>query len=150
MKFLVLAVLLCSIAIAGCDRDVGPPLEISATSVFAPLPGTHAAVAYMTIRNNTQTDIVVGSISSPQFASVMLHETQIVDGVARMTMLKSLLIPAHSSVVLGNGGLHIMLMNPVRAVELEQPVSLHFNYDVAGLVIVSTTMRSRFGDDSTD
>ena len=149
MKLLVLAVL-CSIAVVGCDRDIGPPLEISATTVFAPLPGTHTAVAYMKIRNNTQTDIVVGSISSPQFASVMLHETQIVDGIVRMTMLKTLLVPAHSSAVLGDGGLHIMLMKPVRTVELEQPVSLHINYDVAGLVIVSTTIQSRFGDDSTD
>ncbi len=149
MKFLVLAVL-CSLAIIGCDRDAGPPLEVSATTVFAPLPGTLAAVAYMTIRNNTQTDIAVGSISSPQFASVMLHETQIVDGIARMTMLKSFLIPAHSSVVLGDGGLHIMLMKPVRAIELEQPVSLHINYDVAGLVIVSTTFQSRFDHESPD
>lgn len=149
MKFFVLTVLL-SLAIAGCGRDVGPPLEISAAIVFAPLPGTRTAVAYMTIRNNTQTDIVLSSISSPQFASVMLHETQIADGVARMVMLKTLLVPAHSSVVLSDGGLHIMLMNPVQAVELAQPVSLHINYDVAGLVIVSTTVQSRFGHESTD
>jgi len=149
MKFLIPVVLLLS-SVAGCDRHVGPPLEISATTVFAPLPGTHAAVAYMTIKNNTQADIVVGSISSPQFASVMLHETQITDGVARMIMRKSLSIPAHSSVVLSDGGLHIMLMNPVQTVELAQPVSLHINYDNAGLVIVSTTVQSRFGHESTD
>jgi len=149
MRFLIPAVLLLTL-VAGCDRHVGPPLEISATTVFAPLPGTHATVAYMTIRNNTQTDIVVGSIGSPQFASVMLHETQITDGVARMVMLKTLLVPANSSVVLGDGGLHIMLMNPVQAVELSQPVSLHINYDNAGLVIVSTTVQSRFDHESTD
>lgn len=149
MKFLIPVVLLLS-SVAGCDRDVGPPLEISATAVFAPLPGTRVTVAYMTIKNNTQTDIVLNSISSPQFASVMLHETQITDGVARMVMLKTLLIPAHSSVILSNGGLHIMLMKPVQAVELAQPVSLHINYDNAGLVIVSTTVQSRFGHESAD
>ncbi len=148
MKIFALAVLLV-LAGAACERDTGPPLEISTATVFAPLPGTHTAVAYMTIKNNTPADIVVESISSPQFASVMMHETRIIDGVARMTMLKSLLIPAHSSVVLEEGGKHIMLMNPVQAVQLKQPVSLRVNYDMTGLVIVNTTFQSRFEREST-
>lgn len=148
MKIFALAVMLV-LAGAACERDTGPPLEISTTTVFAPLPGTHTAVAYMTIKNNTPTDIVVESISSPQFASVMMHESRIIDGVARMTMLKSLLIPAHSCVVLEEGGKHIMLMNPVQAVQLKQPVSLRVNYDMTGLVIVNTTFQSRFEREST-
>jgi len=148
MKFLVLTVLV-SLAIAGCDKEIGPPLEVSDATVFAPLPGTHAAVGYMTISNNTNTDILITSIGSPQFGSVKLHETQITDGIARMTMLKSLLVPARSTVILGNGGLHIMLMDPLQAVALGQPVALHINYDLAGLVIVSTTLQSRFDHEST-
>ncbi|NOX70820.1 MAG: copper chaperone PCu(A)C [Gammaproteobacteria bacterium] len=148
MKSLVLTVFF-SLAIAGCDESVGPALEISDAAVFAALPGTRAAVGYMTIRNNSRTDIVITSISSPQFASISVHETKITDGVARMTMLRSLLVPARSALVLGDGGLHIMLMDPLRAVGPDQPVSLHFNYDVAGLVIVSTTVQSRFDHDTT-
>ena len=88
MKSIFLFALL-SFAVTACDRNDGPPLEITDATVFAPLPGTRVSVAYMSIRNNTQADIVIGSIRSPQFASVRMHETRIVDGIAKMTTVET-------------------------------------------------------------
>lgn len=142
MKSIFLFALL-SFAVTACDRDDGPPLEINDVTVFAPLPGTRVSVAYMSIRNNTQADMVIGSIRSPQFASVNMHETRIVDGISKMTKVETVRIPARSTLKLAEGGLHLMLTKPYRSMAPNQSVKLEFEYDADGLLIVSTMTRSR-------
>ena len=142
MKSIFLFALL-SFAVTACDRDDGPPLEINDVTVFAPLPGTRVSVAYMSIRNNTQADMVIGSIRSPQFASVNMHETRIVDGISKMTKVETVRIPARSTLKLAEGGLHLMLTKPCRSMAPNQSVKLEFEYDADGLLIVSTMARSR-------
>ncbi len=149
MKLLVGSLCLL-LAISACDSASGPPLEISKVKIYAPLPGTRTSVAYMTIRNNSASAIRIGSIESPQFDSVMLHETRIEDGVARMRMLDGLEIPARSEVFLVDGGLHLMLDQPAASVAEGEPATLQFAYDGNGLVIVSTTILSRFADERTN
>jgi len=144
------AVLLLLMLVCACDREAGPALEISETVIFAPLPGTDAAVAYMTFTNHSADDIVIDSVSSPQFGSVMLHETQIVDGIARMIMLDSLPIPARTSVRLAQGGGHIMLLQPAQDIETGHSVTLLINYDGEGLLFVTSTLQSRSGHESID
>jgi len=142
--------LLALMLVCACEREVGPALDISETVVFAPLPGTDAAVAYMTFTNRSDDDIVIDSISSPQFASVTLHETQIADGIARMVILGSLPIPARSSVRLAPGGKHIMLLQPTQDIDTGQSVTLLINYAGEGLLFVTATLQSRLGHESID
>jgi copper(I)-binding protein len=146
MRLLLLLVGLV-IAVIACDSENGPPLEISNVSVFAPLPGTGMSAAYLTMRNNTDTPILIGLIKSPQFDSIALHETRIVDGVAKMRMLEALAIPARSEALLTEGGMHLMLSRPVNGIAENDPVTLQFAYDVDGLVIVNTIVRSRFSNE---
>lgn len=139
----VFLVALLSFAVTACDRNDGPPLEINDVTVYAPLPGTRVSVAYMSIRNNTQADMVIGSIRSPQFASVNMHETRIVDGISKMTKVETVRIPARSTLELAEGGLHLMLTKPYQSMAPNQSVKLEFAYDADGLLIVSTMTQSR-------
>ena len=93
--------------------------------------------------NTTGQPIVVERITSPQFETVEVHETRIESGVARMRELSQLVIPPRSSVVLDEGGTHLMLMNPLGAGLDERTVVLHLHYDNAGIVMVSADMRQR-------
>ena len=136
-----------AIATAGCDAEIGPPLEISDVAVFAPLAGTSTSVAYMKMRNNTDTSIVINSIISPQFNSIMTHETRIADGVARMHMIDPLTIPARSMVALADGGMHLMLDQPAQPIAKGTSITLQIEYNIDGLVIVNTTIQSRFSDE---
>lgn len=65
------------------------------------------------IENGCAVAAVVTGARSDAFASVELHETQLVDGVSRMRAVPLLPVPAHGDAVLRPGGLHLMLMRPV-------------------------------------
>lgn len=132
------------LVLAACDAKIARPLEVSGVDVFAPLPGSQMSAAYMTFANHTDQPIVVESISSPDFDSVELHESRIIDGISSMHALVSLTIPARSTVTLEEGGIHMMLMQPIGALELDHPVRLQVNYDSNGIVIVNAVLRSRF------
>lgn len=76
------------------------------------------------LANPCESDVTVVAASSDAFASVELHESRIVDGVSRMRPVRALRIPAGRAVELAPGGLHLMLMQPVRAPEVGQSVEL--------------------------
>ena len=141
--------LLMAAGIMACSGDPGPPLTVSDVDVYAPLPGARMSAAYLTLTNGTREPIVVTRIDSPQFASVSVHETRIVDGVASMHEVPALTIPAQSSVVLQEGGAHLMLGKATAPPEPGQPVTLRLHYDSDGLVIISATLEPRFGEDGS-
>ena len=130
-------------AFAACGGPGGPPLEISDVDVFAPLPGSTMSAAYMTLANNTAEIIVVQDVSSPDFASVELHETRIDNGISRMHRVDRLEIPPRSSVALEEGGIHLMLMKPTTAPGPDRPVRFRIRYDSDGIVIVNAVMQAR-------
>ena len=66
----------------------------------------------MVLTNYSDGDILINSVSSPQFGEVELHETTVEDGVARMRPVPELLIRAGESVRLERGGLHLMMTRP--------------------------------------
>jgi copper(I)-binding protein len=136
------ALCLCVLA-AACSAPEGPPLTISKVVVLEALPGTKMSVAYLTLDNNSDQPIVIDSVTSPQFASVDMHETVIENDVARMASLTSLVIESLSSVRFETGGKHLMMSGPLNQVEAGLPVTIEIHYDSSGLLIVATTVSSR-------
>ena len=121
-----------------------PTAPVTATDVvaFAPVTGD-VSVAYLTIENHTDEDVLIASVSSPQFERVEIHETTIVDGVARMSRRSALEVPRRASVALEEGGLHLMLLDPRSPVAAGDRVSLQLQYAQGGMLIVDAVMRSR-------
>ena len=101
-----------------------PPLVAAGVEVTRPMPGRHMSAAYLVLANNTDGDTRITRVSSPQFASVQMHETTIEDGVARMRELEALVVPAGGSLTLERGGKHLMLM---QADDVGKGVTLHFH-----------------------
>lgn len=98
-----------------------PPLVASDVEITRPVPGRSMSAGFLVLRNNTDEDIRITRITSPQFGAVEIHETSIEDGIARMREMDALVIPAHGSVALERGGKHLMLM---QARDLGDSVSL--------------------------
>lgn len=116
-----------------------PPLVASDVEITQPMPGRHMSAGFFVLTNNTDTDIRITSVTSPQFGAVEIHETTVADGVARMRELEALVVPARGSVTLERGGKHLMLM---QAADMGDSVALQlFSEDAPVLDIVYS-----FGD----
>lgn len=105
---------------------------------------------YLTITNSGETaDRLVG-ISAEGFDEVSLHETTTDDmGVARMTHVEGVHLPAGETVTLEPGGLHVMFMgldgDPFEEGE-KIPATLIF--EKAGRLDVTFNVESRRGHDA--
>lgn len=86
-------------------------LQIIHSNIPAPMKGAKSAAGYMGISNEgDQADRLIG-IEVDFAAQATLHMSQIsADGVATMTPVAGLEIPANDTVVLEPGGYHIMLI----------------------------------------
>jgi copper(I)-binding protein len=141
MSRLAVCILLLT-AVAACTQP-GPPLLVSNAVVIAPLPGRSNTVAYMTLINQSREPIVLQKFSSPQFASIEIHETVIEDGVARMQQRDSITVEANSSAEFVAGGKHLMLIEPLAGLIPGKPITIEIHYDDGGLLLVDIRLKSR-------
>ncbi|MBT8087210.1 MAG: copper chaperone PCu(A)C [Gammaproteobacteria bacterium] len=111
------ATLLLLLLLAACADVQQPPLVASDVTITQPMPGKTMRAAYLALTNNTNEAIRISRVSSDAFANVELHETTVVDGVARMRRLPLLQVPAGGTVRLERGGKHLMLMRPTDAAD---------------------------------
>lgn len=137
---------LCGVLVAtalGCTQRPSPTIAISAVVVFAPLPGSAMSAAYFEIDNSTAQEVVINQFESPQFARIELHETRISEGVARMRELPSLVVPAHSTVTLTEGGKHLMLMQPRVDLRPGQAVTITLRDATGEMYTLDAELQSR-------
>jgi hypothetical protein len=75
-------------------------------------PNAHMMAAYMTLKNTGSGDAVLTQVDSPAFGHVMLHKSEVVDGIARMIHQSEIIIPAQGAVELKPGSFHLMMPAP--------------------------------------
>jgi copper(I)-binding protein len=106
-------------------------------------PGARMMAAYLAISNPGDTDARLVAVESPAFAHVMLHKSEMVDGMARMLHQDGLLIPAHSTVTLEPGSYHLMMPAPEPRLKAGDQVEflLHFADDSCVAVTAVVTKK---------
>lgn len=109
----------------------------------APLPGREVSAAYLNLHNNTGKRLTVHRVSSPDFTRVEMHESAIVDDVARMRKLESVTLEAGGSARFAPGGRHLMLIEPLLEMVPGKSVTLRFEYDNDGILVVTTPVHAR-------
>jgi copper(I)-binding protein len=103
------------------------------------LPNNLPAAGYLTIKNNGDKAVDLNDASSPDYDSVMLHQTVSNGSTSKMEMVHQVTVPAHGMLNVAPGGYHFMLegakhpIKPGDTVKLE----LHFSDGAA----VDTTLR---------
>ncbi|MDT8321118.1 MAG: copper chaperone PCu(A)C [Xanthomonadales bacterium] len=121
-----LCLCLAAAVLAACEPGPEPGgLEFVDTWVRAAPPETQMTAAFGVLENQTASDLEISAWSSPAYADVSLHSTELVDGISKMREVPVLVIPAGDSVALAPGGYHLMLMMPLRDVKSGESVVLH-------------------------
>ncbi|MCF6264169.1 MAG: copper chaperone PCu(A)C [Xanthomonadales bacterium] len=110
----LLVLLILILILSACQPSAQTPtaaLVVEDAWVRAMPPGRKMTAAYGVFRNSGAVVLRINDFSSPQYASVSLHET-IVDssGMSRMQEIQELLIPPGELFVLEPGSKHLMLM----------------------------------------
>lgn len=129
--FILLAIVA---ALPGCEHQDVPPVVATNVVVTAPASGMPMAAGYLDISNHSGTTLRITDISSPDYASVEMHETVVEDDVARMRAIPVLEIEDGGTVIFEPGGKHLMLMRPVGTPDT---ITLNFYSDEVLLLSVS-------------
>jgi len=120
--------------LAACAESRAP-LTVSNVTVTQPVPGMAMSAGYLELTNNSSRSISITHVTSPQFASVEMHETVIENLVARMIALGTLTLQAGETVIFKPGGKHLMLMRPSDEID---SVTLQFFDDESLLLSITT------------
>ncbi len=121
-SFGLVAVLLATSGDGRASPDAA--LTFEQAWVRAMPPGMKMTAGFGRLRNAGDEPVVVVAVSSPQFAEVSLHRSEIVDGVARMREVPEIELGPGETLYLEPGGYHLMLMMPTVAWSPDGPVRL--------------------------
>tara|TARA_B110000116_G_scaffold249440_1_gene243160 strand:+ start:618 stop:1046 length:429 start_codon:yes stop_codon:yes gene_type:complete len=136
--------LILAILLTGCDSLKSNGITFNDLTVYAPRAGSRVTAGFTNIINKSADAVTITSISSPQFNIVEIHETAIINGVARMVKIEALTIPEHQSVTLKPGGKHLMLIDPKKFITEGEEINLIIELSRNETVTLSTSAVSRF------
>ena len=107
----LMAVLSASAAV-GAAPDCMPVIE--SPWVRAAPPGAASLAGYLVLRNPCEAAVEVAGVESKDFGMPMIHRTVVEDGVSRMRPAGKLVVAPGGTLRFEPGGLHLMLMRPLR------------------------------------
>ena len=118
-------------------------MDIAVTKAWvAALPLTQTTTAaYMTIENKGKDKEVLVSATTPAASAAEIHQMSEGGGMMKMVMLKSLSIPAHSTVTLSPGGYHLMLVNLVKPLKKGDTIPIYLKFDCGCTILVKATVQ---------
>ncbi len=124
-KTRIIFLLIALIFLNACNK-----VDIEIENAYTPVRTENQRMfaAYLDIKNNTNEPLVLTDIKSASFSSVMLHQSSVVNGMATMRHLETLVIPIKKQVKLEPNGKHIMLMGATENIWEKQNFSLTFEF----------------------
>lgn len=120
----------------------GADIQVKDSWIRTPPPGVDMLAAYMEIKNNSDKPQTLTRVSSPAFGQVSIHRSVMHGNMAHMEHVKELAIPAHTSVVLEPGGLHLMLMDAKKPLHAGDQVSMTLAFSNGKKLTFDATVRA--------
>lgn len=140
MKFMAsCALLLC---LNSWAAEVGSGILISGAYARATVPGQDVGAVYMTIENKgDQPEQLLGA-NSPIASDVMLHSTQMTQGMSSMHHMVTLEVPAHGKVELKPGSYHLMLDNLHQPLKTGDSIAVNLDFRHAGIMHLQVPVKT--------
>jgi len=89
-------------------------------------PVASVLAGYARLNNDSDTALHIDAVAGAAFGSVEMHQMSMEGGMMQMRPLQGLDVPAHGSLVLADGGKHLMLMDPKRPLKAGDSSVLEF------------------------
>ena len=139
--FLAASVVGCT---SGAAATASPPAAptISGAWVRPPTAPTKPAAGYLVITNSTSAADALVSASTPDAASVEMHETKTdMNGMTGMSPVSRIEVPAGGSVKLEPGGYHLMINDLAKPLVVGESIELDLVFEHGGRVVVQAEVR---------
>jgi len=120
-KYILLLALLANSAIADMAPHIMDPF------VTATPPGAKVAAGYLKVMNMSDEPLEITGAQSTTIDRVEIHLSSIVDDVATMKKVDSILVPAGETLELKHGSYHIMLMELTSQLKPGDSIDLTLN-----------------------
>lgn len=138
------------LGLPGCGGEAGAP-AIEVQNAWArprsvemgaegALPGATSAV-YLEIRNGSSTEDRLLGGETPVAGGVEVHESRLEGEVMRMRRVEAVALPGGETVALRPGGLHIMLLDLRRSLEVGDTLSLALTFLRSPPVLIKVPVR---------
>lgn len=142
---LIVTIALCSSSLAAAHEFTLGDLEILHPMAFETPVTAKSGAGYLTVTNTGESDDSLVEVRA-DFPKVMLHLSEEKDGVATMTHVDKLDIPAGETVELAPGGYHVMFMglggDPL---EVGEKIKATLVFEQAGEIDVEFNVEPRDG-----
>lgn len=116
-------------------------LVITDAWVRAAPPTVSMHAAYATLKNTGGNSVTLTNITSQQFEHIMLHESSIEDGIARMRHVEVLTLKPGETVKLMPGGFHLMLMQANTDINIGDRINFVFYFSNSDSVEVTAPVK---------
>ena len=103
------------------------------------------AAGYFTLSNGTGKALALVGAKSPACGMLMLHQSVHQGGQDRMTMMKSVPVPAHGTVKFAPGGYHLMCTSPSKDVTPGRSVPVTLLFEDGSSITASFPVRGATG-----
>ena len=129
-------------AVSAHDYSVGD-LVINHPVAYETPRTAMSGAGYLTITNTGVTDDRMVAVEA-DFPRVMMHETEVTDGIASMIHLDHVALPAGQTVVFEPGGKHVMFMglngDPF---EIDEEIAVRLIFEKSGAIDVIFKVEAR-------
>jgi len=120
----------------------GPSTRVSHVWIREAPPGVDVLGGYFVLENLTKKPLSLTSVSSPDFGSVMMHQTVQQGSEESMQEVPKIDLPPHGSIEFKPGGYHLMLMQPKKNLGAGDTVTLMLAFsDGSELAILAPVRR---------
>lgn len=109
---------------AGTVAHAAGRLTVEDAWIRAAPPGAMMLAGYMALGNTGDAPVVLVAADSDAFGDVSMHRTVEEGGVARMRPLERVTVAPGQRVTFAPGGMHLMLMQPKRALHPGDKVAI--------------------------
>jgi copper(I)-binding protein len=92
------------------------------------LPADIPAAGYMTLLNTGDADRVLVAVTSPDYGEIGMHQTFDDHGISKMRPVDSITLKPHLPFRFGEGGYHLMLMQPRHPIHPDDKVVMTLRF----------------------